>query len=132
MIQVQTKEWQITKTYIYDVELLTGLINLDWDDFKEFAENHRPIVAVRNEGDNSVKELTEKAMTEIQKRCSNKLSSIIISISYKEGEELMMEEMEGVSDCLTMFANKNIEIKCGISQSNTLKCRRCISVFAFE
>lgn len=132
MMQVVTKEWQITKLYIYDVALLPGLINLDWDDFKAFAENHRPVVAVRNEGDTSVKELTEKTMIEIRKRCSNNLSNILVSISYNEGEVLMMDEMEGVSDCLTMFANKNIGIKWGISQDNTLKCKRCISVFAFE
>ena len=97
-----------------------------------YAENHRPVVAIRNEDNASVTELTDNAMAEIRKRCSNKLSNIIVSISYKEGEELMMDEMEGISDCLTMFANKNVEIKWGISQNNTLKCRRCISVFAFE
>lgn len=132
MIQVITREWQITKTYIYDVALLSGLINLDWDDFKVFAGSHRPVVAVRNEGACSVKELTEQTMSEIRKHCSNKLSNIIVSISYKEGEELMMDEMEEVSDCLTMLANENIGIKWGISQNDTLKCKRCISVFAFE
>lgn len=132
MIQVITREWQITKAYIDDIALHYGRINLDWDDFEAFAERHHPVVAVRNEDDASVKELTDKAMAEIRKRCSNKLSNIIISISYKEGDDLMMDEMEGVSDCLTMFANNNVEIKWGINQNNTLKCRRCISVFAFE
>ena len=46
MIQVITKEWEITKAYIYDVALLPGLIKLDWDDFEVFAEKHRPVVAV--------------------------------------------------------------------------------------
>ena len=106
MIQVITREWQITKAYIDDIALHSGLINLDWDDFKAFAENHRPVVAIRNEDNASVTELTDNAMAEIRKRCSNKLSNIIVSISYKEGEELMMDEMEWISDCLTMFANK--------------------------
>lgn len=132
MIQVQTKEWQITKTFIYNVALVSGLINLDWDDFKTIAEIHRPVVVVRNEGNTSVKELIEKAMIEIRKHCSNSISSIIVSISYKEGEVLMMDEMERVSDCLTMFANENIEIKWGISPIKLLKNKRCIFVFAFE
>lgn len=132
MRQVITREWQITKAYIDDIALHSGLIKLDWNDFKAFAEEHRPVVAVRNEGNASATELIDNAMTEIRNRCSNKLSNIIVSISYKEGEVLMMDEMEGINDCLDMFANENIEIKWGISQNNTLKCRRCVSVFAFE
>ena len=39
MIQVITKEWQITKAYIEDIALQAGLRNLEWDDFKAFAES---------------------------------------------------------------------------------------------
>ncbi len=115
-----------------DALSLSGPISLDWDDFKEFAENRRPVLAVRNEGDTAVKELTEETMAEMRKRCSNNLSNIILSISYKEGENLMMDEMEAVSNCLATFANEDIEIKWGISQNSSLNCKRCITVFAFE
>lgn len=132
MLSVINREWQIAKTYIEDALSLSGPINLDWDDFKEFAEKHRPVLAVRNEGDTAVKELTEETMAEMRKRCSNNLSNIILLISYKEGENLMMDEMEAVSNCLATFANENIEIKWGISQNSSLNCKRCIAIFAFE
>lgn len=132
MIQVITKEWEITKAYIYDVALPPGLIKLDWDDFEVFAETHRPVVAVRNEGNISVKKLTKKAMAEVLKRCPNNLSSFIVLVSYKEGDELMIDEMNKIRGCLTMFANENIEIKWGISPQKSLIGKRCVFIFAFE
>ena len=88
MVQTITKEWQITKMYIYEVVLRDGVISLDWDDFETFAEKHRPKVAIRNEGDASVKELVKEAMDKVQRTCSSKPSGIIISISYKRVDEI--------------------------------------------
>ena len=48
MIQVITREWQITKAYIDDIALHSGLINLDWDDFKAFAETTTVRTPFRN------------------------------------------------------------------------------------
>ncbi len=132
MLQVKTREWEITKAYIYDVALLPGLINLDWDDFKAYAERHRPVVAVINDGDAPVNELAEQAMAEMQRHFYDHPSNLIVSLSYSEGEELTMDEMGCVSDCLRMLADEKTEIKWGVSQNNSLKCKRCISVFAFE
>ena len=67
-----TKEWQITKMYIYEVVLRDGVISLDWDDFETFAEKNRPMVSIRNEGDIPVKELVKEAMDKVQKYCSTK------------------------------------------------------------
>lgn len=100
MVQTITKEWQITKMYIYEVVLRDGVISLDWDDFETFAEKHRPKVAIRNEGDAPVKELVKEAMDKVQRTCSGKPSGIIISISYKKGDEIKMDEMFGLSDSM--------------------------------
>ena len=132
MIQIFKSEWEITKTYIYDVALNPGMINLNWDDFKAFAEKYRPVVSVKNEGASSIKELVEQAISEISEYRSDKCSNIIASISYNDSEGFAFDEMEGVLDCLTMFANEDMEIKWGISQNDTLKSKRCISIFVFE
>ena len=34
MVQIITREWEIAKTYIYEVVLRDGLIGLDWNDFE--------------------------------------------------------------------------------------------------
>jgi len=131
MIQTITKEWQITKMYIYEVVLRDGVISLDWNDFETFAEKHRPLVAIRNEGDAPVKELVSEAMEEVKKHSSDKPSSIIISISYQKNAEIMMDEMFGLSDNMDEIVSENVEIKWGISQDDNLESKRSVCVFIF-
>lgn len=117
--------------YIYEVVLRDGVISLDWDDFETFAEKHRPKVAIRNEGDASVKELVKEAMDKVQRTCSSKPSGIIISISYKKGDEIKMDEMFGLSDSMDEIASENVEIKWGISQGESLESKRSVCIFIF-
>lgn len=131
MIQTINKEWQITKMYIYEVVLRDGVISLDWDDFETFAEKHRPLMAIRNEGDVSVKDLVSEIMAEVTKHCSDKPSSIIISISYQKDAEIMMDEMFGLSDSMDEIAGENVEIKWGISQGDNLESKRSVCAFVF-
>ena len=132
MVQIFTKEWQIAKTYIYEVASHHGMINLDWNDFRSFAEKHRPLVAVRNEGDASVKELLEKALVEVRVHSADNFSKIILSLSYKEGEGLNMDDMSAVNDCLDEFITRDMEIKWGFNQYDSLESKHCVCVFAFE
>ena len=132
MVQTITREWAIAKTYMYEVALHDGVISLDWDDFQTLAENHRPLMAIKIDGDAAVKELVAKAMNEIHREYSSSPSGLIVSISYKKGEEIMMDEMFGLSDSMDNIANENVEIKWGISQNDSQKSKRCVWVFAFE
>lgn len=132
MVQTITREWAIAKTYMYEVALHDGVISLDWDNFQTLAENHRPLMAIKIDGDAAVKELVAKAMNEIHRECSSSPSGLIVSISYKKGEEIMMDEMFGLSDSMDNIANENVEIKWGISQNDSQKSKRCVWVFAFE
>lgn len=131
MIRTITKEWQITKMYIYEVVLRDGVISLDWDDFEIFAEKHHPLMAIRNEGNVPVKNLVSEAMEEVKKYSSGKLSSIIISISYQKNTEIMMDEMFGLSDNMDEIAGENVEIKWGICQGDNLESKRSVCVFIF-
>ena len=47
MVQVITREWEIAKTYIYEVALRDGMIRLDWNDFEMKAWKSKPAVAVK-------------------------------------------------------------------------------------
>lgn len=131
MVQTITKEWQITKMYIYEVVLRDGVISLDWDDFETFANENIPLLAIRNEGDTPVKDLVKEAMDEAKNHYSDKPSSIIISISYQKDTDIMMDEMFGLSDSMDEIASENVEIKWGISQDDSIKSKRSIFVFMF-
>lgn len=131
MAQIIKKEWQITKMYIYEVVLQEGIINLDWNDFRSFAEEHRPLIAVKNEGDAPVSQLVDKAMGEARKQGISQPSSIIVSIFYKEGEEIMMEELFGLCDGMNQIASEDVAIKWGISQNDSLENKRSVNVFIF-
>lgn len=87
MVQTITREWAIAKTYMYEVALHDGVISLDWDDFQTLAENHRPLMAIKIDGDAAVKELVAKAMNEIHRECSSSPSGLIVSISYKKAKK---------------------------------------------
>lgn len=132
MIQTITKEWEITQTYIFDVVMRDGLIKLDWDDFRNFAENHRPKIAVKVEEDLPISGLVECAMREIEKYCLGRLASFIVSISYKRDDEIMMDEINGLSESLASIADKDIEIKWGLSPNDNVRYRRSLCIFVFE
>lgn len=132
MIQTITKEWEITQTYIFDVVMRDGLIKLDWDDFRNFAETHRPKIAVKVEEDLPISGLVECAMREIEKYCLGRLASFIVSISYKRDDEIMMDEINGLSESLASIADKDIEIKWGLSPNDNVRYRRSLCIFVFE
>ena len=132
MVQLFTHDWQIAKSYIYDVVLHHGILNLDWNDFKYFAEHHRPLFAVRNEGDASIKDLFEQVLEEVRVHGADKFSTCIIAISYKEGEVIEMEEMSVVNDFMDAFMTRDMEIKWGVNQYDSLESKHCVCIFAFE
>ena len=131
-MQTITKEWEIAKAYAEEVTITDRVVGLGWDDFQAFAENHRPMMAIKAEGDEAVKDVTANAMGEIKRLCPSTPSGLIISISYKAGEEIMMDEMFGLSDCINELSAENVEIKWGINKNDHLKHKRCVQVFAFE
>ena len=47
MVQVITRDWEIAKTYIYEVALRDGMIRLDWNDFEMKVWKIKPAVAVK-------------------------------------------------------------------------------------
>lgn len=73
MVQVITKEWEITKTYIYEVVLRDGLIRLDWNDFEMKAQESRPAVAVKVDEPFNISKMIETVLGEIKKKIKGKL-----------------------------------------------------------
>lgn len=132
MVQIIIREWEIAKTYIYEVVLRDGLIRLDWNDFEMKAQHNKPAVAVKMDEPLGISEMTIKAIEEIKKNIKGTLSSVMIIISYKKDQNLMMDELGGMNDSLSRFAEEDVEIIWGIQEADEITNSRSMTVFAFE
>ena len=132
MVQVITREWEIAKTYIYEVALRDGMIRLDWNDFEMKAWKNKPAVAVKVDEPLGISEMSVKAIDEIKKNINNTLSSVIIIISYKQDQPLMREELGGMNECLSRLAEENVEINWGVQEADEITNYRSIAVFVFD
>ena len=132
MVQVITREWEIAKTYIYEVALRDGMIRLDWNDFEMKAWKNKPAVAVKVDDPLGGSEMSVKVIDEIKKYINNTLSSVIIIISYKKDQHLMMDELGGMNECLSRLAEEDVEINWGVQEADEITNSRSMTVFAFE
>ena len=129
MVQVITREWEITKTYIFEVALKEGAINLDWNDFEMNAQAGKPVAAVIIDDPQSIACMTTKAIEEVRKAVKGTLSSLIVVLSYPKGYSLKMTELEGLAQ---IFAGlPDIDVIWGVQESDTINATT-ITVFAFE
>ena len=132
MVQVITREWEIAKTYIYEVALRDGMIRLDWNDFEMKAWKSRPAVAVKVDEPLGISEMSVKAIDEIKKNINNTLSSVIIIISYKKDQPLMMDELGRMHKCLSRLVEEEVEINWDFQETDEITNSRSMTVFAFE
>lgn len=132
MVQVITREWEIAKTYIYEVALRNGMIRLNWNDFEMKAWKSKPAVAVKVDEQLGISEMTVKAIDEVKKNINNTLSSVIIIISYKKDQPLMMYELGGMNECFSRLAEEDVEINWGGQEADEITNSRSMTVFAFE
>lgn len=132
MIQVITREWEITKTFIFEVVMGDGLVKLDWQDFELMAQAGRPAVTVRVDALLSVSEQTAKALDEVRKNINGTLSCVMAVIFFKKDKELMMEELGGLNGVLSDLVDENVQIYWSIQQAEEMTNDRRVMLFAFE
>lgn len=130
MIQVITREWEITKNYFVKVAMILGMINLDWNDFEKKAQKGRPAVEVMVDEPLDISSMIEKAFEEVQKNINGTLYSLILVISYKK--ELMMEKLNGLDRILPKLSENNVDVSFGILQNEQTENDYCITIYAFE
>lgn len=130
MIQVVTREWEITKNYFVKVAMIPGMINLEWNDFEKKAQKGRPAVEVKVDEPLDISSMIEKAFEEVKKNINGTLSGLILVISYKK--ELMMEELNGLDSILPKLSENNVDVSFGILQDEQTENDNCITIYAFE
>ena len=109
-----------------------GIINLDWNDFESRARNMKVAVAVKVDEPSTVGELAQKAIGVVLDYMGNDLGSVIVAISFKPDDEMLMGEMESLCDSFSGLKEREIDMLWGIQSSNEIENKRCVSVFAFE
>lgn len=132
MIQIIDKEWEITKTYIFEVVLRDGVVNLNWSDFAIKAIKQRPFIAIKVDEPFAISVQTKMALDKIKERCKGQLSSVIVVVSYKANDEIIIDELFSMHEYLSHLADKGIEIVWGLQPMDELTYRRSVSIFAFE
>ena len=131
LIRVIKDEQEITKDYFINVAQVRGLINLGLNDFRKFADKLKPIMEVIVDARISVSAQIETAMEEIRKQETTVVSAIILSVSFKPSYSLMMEELEGMADCLNNLTKQDIEVIWGIQERAYISNQRSVSLFVF-
>lgn len=130
MIQIITKEAEIEKLFLNDIAQGDWAIKLDKNDFEEASNRHKPIIAVKAEGDKSMAELATIAFEEI-KKTGCKPASFIVTLSFRQDDELMMQEMAGLNDCFFTSVDKDTKLKWGVQSLADMPCKRRITIIAF-
>ena len=96
------------------------------------AWKSKPAVAVKVDEPLGISEMSVKAIDEINNNINNTLSSVIIIISYKKDQPLMMDELGGMNECLSRLAEEDVEINWGVQEADEITNSRSMTVFAFE
>ena len=104
---------------------------MDWQDFETMARQYKPFVAVKVDESITLSELMEKTLLELRKNINEGLNSIIVAVAYKD-DEIVMDEMDGIKDCISRLIDEHVDIIFGIQQSDDITNSRCVTVYAFH
>lgn len=132
MTQVIKREWEIAKTFIFEVDLRNGVIHIDWEDFERMAMEYNPSVLVKVDEEKSLGELAETALGKVLENLVGELAGLILVISFKKDEEIMMDELDEWNACLRRLIGEYVEIKWGLQESSDIEGRRSVMAFGFS
>ncbi len=132
MVEQFIKEWEITGEYINTVASQKGLINLDWNDFVCMAKNHAPISLLNISEENTLPHIVSKGV-EILFRDSNiNIEGIILVMELPKAGEIMMSELQEISEGISERMSDNATIIWGIQENERLsQSLRTIKFFVF-
>ena len=130
MIQIIQREQEIANMFLEDTAQGDWAIKLGKADFEKVSIGRKPIIAVKAEDDKSIGELSEIAFDEI-KKTGCKPAYFIVILSYRQDEELMMQELSGFNDCVSTYIDKDTDLKWSVQSLNDMPFIRRITIIAF-
>lgn len=131
LIRVIKNIEEITKDYFIHETQTRGLINLDMNDFRKFADKHKLVMEIIVDARIPVSAQMEAAMEEIKQQGITMVSAIIMSVSFNSSYPLSMAEYGSVRDCLNNLMKQDVEVIWGIQERADISNQRSISLFVF-
>lgn len=127
-VAIITKEWEMTKDYIFEVAMKHGLINLDWNDFANFASKYKPLLAMKADGYGTVSDQMSIALKGMNLQADVKVSAVIISMAFKPSSPMLVDEMNANLDELT---KQGTDILWGLREDNGIPYERSVTLYVF-
>lgn len=130
MKNITTGEQEIANMFLEEITQGDWSIKLDKTDFETAPCGSKPIISVKVEDDRSIGELSTIAFDEI-KKTGCKPAYFIMILSYRQGDELMMQELSGFNDCLSTNIDNNTDFKWGVQSVSDMPYKRRITIIGF-
>ena len=109
-----------------------GVMKIDWNDFESNAQHSKPAVAVKVDEPLGISEMMDMAFEEMMKNLTGTLTSVMIIISYRHDQNIMMAELGGMNKSFSRLSEEEVEIVWCIQEADDITNSRSITVFAFE
>ena len=135
MVQVITREWEITKTYIYEVVSKKRQRDLRWKAFELKAQDNKPVVAVKVDEPLPLYEIARTAFDEIKKNVKGRLSCMFFFVYYKKGRGVDWDDVGELNSHLYDIIRKEKGPEAfyvGAKESDTITNYLSIAIYAFE
>lgn len=130
-VAIITKEWEITKDYIFEVAMKHGLINLNWHDFANFASKYKPLLAIKVDGYGSMSNHVSTALKGMNLQADVKISAIIISMAFKPSSPMLVDEMNEMNANLDELTNQGTDILWGLREDDGIPYERSVTLYVF-
>ena len=130
-VAIITKEWEITKDYIFEVAMKHGLINLDMNDFTKFASMYKPLMAIKVDGTGPMSDQMSIALKGMNLQADVKVSAIIISMSYNPSCPMLVDEMNEMNINLDELTNQGTHILWGLRDDDGISYERSVALYVF-
>ncbi len=132
MVEQIEKEWEITGEYINTVTSQNGLINLDWNDFVRMARNHAHISLLHISEEQALPDIVSKGLEIIFRDSDINIGGIILVMELPKANEIMMTELQEISEGISERINDNATIIWGIQENERLpQSLRTVKFFVF-
>lgn len=116
-MKLMTREWEIARHYVLNVEKQNGEVNLNWEYFMMMARDHRPVAAVDVSDALTPGQLFIKAYDEAAPLLKHRPSGMIINVVNTDDNPLMMHDLNDLSQSIEAYMGKEQQFSWGITHA---------------
>lgn len=132
MVQVIMNAKDIASAYSTEVLSSKDGGMLTQDDFTSMTDGHQPVALIKVDDEGSLSDLMGQAIGALEQHVADPISGIILSIAYREEEEIEFGEMGPFMELVGTLAKGEIELTWGMQAKGGLKNKRNVSVYVFK